>query len=430
MGVNVVLLPAKTALLAGDGKASVVAVLSTSAMIVAAIANIIFGALSDLTRSRFGRRSPWIIGGSVLAAAAMMFVSWAPTVPLLIVGWCVYQCFLNAIVAPLIAVITDRTAPKFRGTISAMYALGYSVGIYGGQMIGARFLTDQSMGFTVLAVLTLIGGPLAALIMHEGSSLAMPRKRFTAQMFWEHFSFPTRHCRDYYLALFGKFLIVAAKFAISGFQLYILTDYMMQSADGAKHYVSVISMCMMVTAIAMTVIAGPISDRIGSRKIPVIACSLLVAVGSIIPFFSNDPKMMIAYALVAGTGMGAYNAVDQALNGGVAVQGHRRQGSGHSEPCQYRWPGARSGACRHADQYVWLPCALPVGCRLFAARRAVDRLHQVGEIKAPDAMIDASINQGAGGETWSWKLRTGPCRPHPDALRGQSGGRWSVDGGG
>ena len=229
-------------------------------------------------------------------------------------GWCVYQCFLNAIVAPLIAVITDRTAPKFRGTISAMYALGYSVGIYGGQMIGARFLTDQSMGFTVLAVLTLIGGPLAALIMREGSSLAMPRKRFTAQMFWEHFSFPTRHCRDYYLALFGKFLIVAAKFAISGFQLYILTDYMMQSADGAKHYVSVISMCMVVTAIAMTVIAGPISDRIGSRKIPVIACSLLVAVGSIIPFFSNDPKMMIAYALVAGTGMGAYNAVDQALN--------------------------------------------------------------------------------------------------------------------
>ena len=147
MGVNVVLLPAKTALLAGDGKASVVAVLSTSAMIVAAIANIVFGALSDLTRSRFGRRSPWIIGGSVLAAAAMMFVSWALTVPLLIVGWCVYQCFLNAIVAPLIAVITDRTAPKFRGTISAMYALGYSVGIYGGQMIGARFLTDQSMGY-------------------------------------------------------------------------------------------------------------------------------------------------------------------------------------------------------------------------------------------------------------------------------------------
>ena len=44
-------------------------------------------------------------------------------------------------------------------------------------------------------------------------------------------------------------------------------------------------------------------------------------------------------------------------------------------------------------------------------------------------MIDASINQGAGGETWSWKLRTGPCRPHPDALRGQSGGSWSVDGG-
>ena len=315
MGVNVVLLPAKTAQLAGaDGKASVVAMLSTSAMLVAAVANIIFGALSDLTRSRFGRRTPWICAGSVLAAVSLLFVGSASSVPMLIVGWCVFQCFLNAIVAPLIAVITDRTAPKYRGTISAMYALGYSVGIYGGQMIGARFLEHVSLGFMVLAALTLIGGPLASVIMREGSSLAMPKKRFTAKMFMEHFVFPVHDCLDYYLALFGKFFIVAAKFAISGFQLYILTDYMMQDDKGAAHYVTIISMCMMVTAIAMTVIGGPLSDRIGSRKIPVIVCSLLVAIGSIVPFFSNDPRMMIVYALVAGTGMGAYNAVDQALN--------------------------------------------------------------------------------------------------------------------
>lgn len=314
MGVNVILLPAKTAALAGDTKASVIALLSTSAMIVAAIANIVFGALSDLTRSRFGRRTPWICAGSVLASASMLLVSWAPNVPMLIAAWCIFQCFLNAIVAPLIAVITDRTAPKFRGTISAMYALGYSIGIYGGQMIGARFLGNVQTGFFVLATLTLIGGPLASVIMREGSSLNMPKKAFSASMILEHFVFPVHDCLDYYLALFGKFFIVAAKFAISGFQLYILTDYMMQDAKGAAHYVGIISMCMMTTAIIMTLIGGPLSDRMGSRKIPVIACSLLVAIGSIIPFFSNNPRMMIVYALVAGTGMGAYNAVDQALN--------------------------------------------------------------------------------------------------------------------
>lgn len=96
--------------------------------------------------------------------------------------------------------------------------------------------------------------------------------------------------------------------------LYILTDYMKQNQSGAAYYVSLISLCMMVTAIVMTVIAGPISDKIKSRKIPVIVSSLLVAIGSAIPFFWNDPRMMIVYALIAGTGMGAYNSVDQALN--------------------------------------------------------------------------------------------------------------------
>ncbi|NMM98864.1 MULTISPECIES: MFS transporter [Bifidobacterium] len=314
MGVNVVLLPAKTAELAGDSKAAVVAALSTSAMIVAAIANILFGALSDLTRSRWGRRTPWIVCGSVLAAASMMLVNVATNVAMLIVTWCVYQCFLNAIIAPLIAVLADRTAPKFRGAITSMYALGYSVGIYTGQMIGARFLTNVTLGFIVLSVLTLLSGPIAAVLMREPSSLAMPKKSFDSKVFVEHFTFPVKGCRDYYLALFGKFLIVAAKFAISGFQLYILMDYMNQTKEGAAGYVTIMSMCMMVTAIVMTIISGPIADKIGSRKLPVIVSSLLVAVGSIIPFFSNDPHMMIAYALVAGTGMGAYNSVDQALN--------------------------------------------------------------------------------------------------------------------
>lgn len=314
MGVNVVLLPAKAAVIDPDSKAAIVAVLSTSAMIVAAIANIIFGALSDLTRSRWGRRTPWIVCGSVLAAASLVLVSLAPNTMMLIISWCVYQCFLNAIVAPLIAVLADRTAPKFRGTITSMYALGYSVGIYGGQMIGARFLGNISTGYYVLAALTLLAGPLAAVLMREQSSLCMPRKSFTWRTFIDHFSFPTKGAKDYYLALFGKFLIVAAKFSISGFMLYILTDYMKQNQSGAAYYVSLISLCMMVTAIVMTVIAGPISDKIKSRKIPVIVSSLLVAIGSAIPFFWNDPRMMIVYALIAGTGMGAYNSVDQALN--------------------------------------------------------------------------------------------------------------------
>lgn len=314
MGTNVVLLPAKTAQIAPDDKAAIIALLSTTAMIVATIANIVFGALSDLTRSRWGRRTPWIIAGSIVTAVMLLVMNVVPNVPLLIVAWSVYQLGLNAIIAPFVAIMADRVAPKYRGTVTSMYAFGYSVGIYTGQMIGAQFLGNLSVGFWILAGMTLIAGPLAAILMREKSSLGMPRQKFDGHVFAEHFSIPLHHARDYYLALFGKFLIMAAKFSITGFQLYILTDYMKLDTEGSAYYVSIISLCMMITAIGMTVLTGLISDKIGSRKVPVAVSALLIAAGSLVPFFSPSPTLMIVYAVLAGMGLGAFNSVDQALN--------------------------------------------------------------------------------------------------------------------
>ena len=123
VGVQGVLLPSKVAMIAPSSKESIIAVLSTSAMIVAALANIVFGALSDLTRSRWGRRTPWIVFGSIACAVMLIVVNMANTVALLVLAWCVYQLFLNAIVAPSIAILSDMTAPKNRGLITSIYAL-------------------------------------------------------------------------------------------------------------------------------------------------------------------------------------------------------------------------------------------------------------------------------------------------------------------
>lgn len=314
LGVQAVLLPSKVAVIAPSSKESVIAILSTSAMIVAALANIVFGALSDLTRSRWGRRTPWIVFGSIACAVMLIVVNMANTVVLLVLAWCIYQLFLNAIVAPSIAILSDMTAPRNRGVITSIYALGYSIGLYGGQIIGAQFLNKVTAGFIVMALLTLIAGPVGALGMREQSSLDMPKSRFDMHMVIDHFSFPVHHARDYYLALCGKFVIVSANFAISGYQLYILTDYMKQDSSQTSRLVSMISLCLMVTAIVMSAVAGPIADRIQRRKLPVVIASLFIAVGAFIPFLDNHPWTMIAYGVIGGIGMGTYNAVDQALN--------------------------------------------------------------------------------------------------------------------
>lgn len=314
LGVNAVLLPAKVQQVAPSDKAQIVALLASAAMIVATLANIIIGGLSDLTRSRWGRRTPWIIAGSVGGLVTLLWFNAASSVIMMVVSWCFYQVFLNAIVAPLLAFLQDRVAPKHRGTISSIYAFGYVIGQYGGQVLGAQFLSTVGTGIIVMGVLTLFAGPLAAVIVREPSSKAMPKKHFTFDMFVQNFVFPIHHARDFYLALFGKMMINTATTAIMGYQLYILSDYIKLNTSGQQKYVSIISTLMMITAIVMSITAGPISDKIKSRKIPVFTAALLVAIGVAMPAFSNAPWTMIVYGLVAGLGMGIFFSVDQALN--------------------------------------------------------------------------------------------------------------------
>lgn len=314
LGVNAVLLPARVAEIAPQEKTGVVALLATVAMIVATIANVLIGAFSDLTRSRWGRRAPWLIVGSIGSAVMLLVVGRAESVGQLVLSWAVYQVFLNAIVAPLLAVISDRIAPRHRGTISSIYAFGYSAGLYGGQIIGAQFLDGLWVGFIVLAALTLLSGPVAVLLLREPSSRDLPRRTLSKAMLLDSFSLPRHDCRDYYLALFGKFLIISATFAISGYQLYILTDYMRLGEGSTAGYISSIATILMVTALVMSAVSGPVSDRIGRRKLPVVVAGVLVAIGVLVPAISASPWTMLVYAVIAGVGMGAFNAVDQALN--------------------------------------------------------------------------------------------------------------------
>ena len=313
-GTATVLLPARVAVIDPGNKANIVAMLSVSAMIVATIANILIGAFSDLTRSVLGRRTPWLIVGSICSAATLVIMGRTESVPLLLFEWCIFQLFLNAIVAPLLAVISDRIAPAHRGTISSIYAFGFTLGIYGGQFVNARFLGDVTFGFNVMAIVILLSGPVAALLMREHSSKPMPKRQFSREMVLDNFSVPRRNARDYYLALFGKLTIMTATFAIQGYQLYILTDYLKISKDDVGHQLGTISIILMITALAMAVVAGPVSDKIGSRKGPVMLAGLLVAIGALVPFFSVAPWTMLVYALISGLGSGIFNSVDQALN--------------------------------------------------------------------------------------------------------------------
>ncbi|MDC0609626.1 MFS transporter [Vibrio sp.] len=325
MGINSVLNPAKLSYIIGDSSKvnSLLALLGTLGAITSTITTIVIGALSDLTRSRWGRRTPWIISGSFLTSAVILGlgkIDSSENLTYFIILWCLLQTFINFIVAPLIAVIADQTAPKHRGLISSIYAAGFIIGQYGGPVVGGFFLSDVNpslvdTGYNAMAILMLVSGPIAAILMKEKSSLDMPKQgELNWDFFMKYFVFPVKKARDFYLALFGKMLINITLTAFSVYQLFFLTTGMGLNNTSSGKFISLMGVATMVTALVFAPISGPIADKLKTRKKPVAFSALLISLGTLLPYLSGEPSSMIWYGVIAGIGSGIFFSVDQALN--------------------------------------------------------------------------------------------------------------------
>ena len=72
---------------------------------VSVVANPAFGAISDRTTSRYGRRVPWVVAGAVGGAIGLAILSGAHVIALMLIGWCLMQLFGNALLAAATAVV-------------------------------------------------------------------------------------------------------------------------------------------------------------------------------------------------------------------------------------------------------------------------------------------------------------------------------------
>ncbi|KRM62731.1 multidrug-efflux transporter [Paucilactobacillus vaccinostercus DSM 20634] len=317
-GLAITLLPAKIGQIDPSHKVAWVATFSATAMVVAAISNIIVGALSDRTRTKIGKRTPWIIGGTVFTIIFFYLISISTSIQMMLVLYALYQIALNSCVASLAAFIPDRVAPEHRGTASSFVGIAATLGNSGAGLIAAHFIIHINFGIYVFAGVAILFEVIALLLIKEPGNVDEPREKLNkASSIFKTFALPIKGAHDFYLALSGRLMFTSALNMITGFQLYILTDYMHLGTGKTASTISLISTIMLITGVICGVIAGPFADKIGRYKLPVAICMMMVGFGAFFPFFDAHPWTMMVFTFINGIFNGAYNAVDQALT--VAV---------------------------------------------------------------------------------------------------------------
>ncbi|MDT0197372.1 MFS transporter [Arthrobacter sp. AB6] len=292
-------------------KEAILSLVTACGAAVSLVANPLFGALSDRTTSRYGRRAPWVLAGAVLAAAALLAMSGAATVALMVLFWCLVQLGANAAYAAITAAVPDRVPVKQRGGVGGLAAMGQTLGILAGAVFGAAVSGNFMVGYWLCAAALLVS--VLPYLFHRNDP-ALPKGKlpaFRPGEFVRGFWVSPRAYPDFAWAWLTRFLVNVGNQLTIVYLLFFLRDIIRHEdpAAGVLVLTGIYAVMVMVTA----VVAGPWSDRVGRRKPFVIGSSVTIAMaGAIMAFFPVWPGAL-AGAAVLGIGFGAYLAVDFAL---------------------------------------------------------------------------------------------------------------------
>ena len=306
------LVAAKIAILDPGDKVLLYGLAAALSAIVSTISLFVWGVVSDRTRSRFGRRIPWVAFGGVGGAIGLVLMGLSPSVFTLIASLLLYGILFSALPAALLATFPNRVPQVKRGTLSAVYGGGQVFGGAVGVIIGSRFLGDPSPLFPVLAIVMLIGALLFVFIAPDNGNKDEVRAKLDARGLTDAIKFSSK-APDFYWAFVGRFLLLLGLYMVTTFTQYILTDYIHLSLKNTENVVAISGLASLVTIVIGSVVSGPISDRIKRRKLPILIASALFAIGVLVPFFLPTATGMIISGAVCGLGLGAFLSVDAAL---------------------------------------------------------------------------------------------------------------------
>jgi MFS family permease len=289
------------------------AIVMTSSSIATLFVQPIVGAFSDRTRSRMGRRSPYIVIGGAAGGLFLIGLQGLSSILWITVFWVLAQVCLNSLQGPVSTLVSDRFETSSRATASAFLGVGTAVGGTFGVVIAGQLLDRLGVGYTIFGMAIIVAAVLFVLTNREYPTKDQPKVTIAWGAFFRSFWVSPRKHPDYGWAFGGRFVMILGYQGIQAYQLYILKEYIGLSDQEAGAFAGTLALITMVTLTTATLIAGKFSDTLGRRKIFVFASSVVMAGALAFPLISPTTTGMIAYAIVVGLGYGVYMAVDMAL---------------------------------------------------------------------------------------------------------------------
>ncbi|MET0724877.1 MAG: MFS transporter, partial [Leifsonia sp.] len=210
------------------------------------------GIWSDRTRSRFGRRRPFIVGGIVVGLIGLAIIGFAPSIPIMIVGWTIAMFGWANVGSAVLFIQADQLPDEQRGRVSAVTGVAAQVAaIMGIGLVYAVVHTSMALVFLVPGI---VGGILSLGFVFFGKdadsrTLDLPSDRISLKKVFGAFVFNPRKYPDFGWNWLGRFIFFVGLYFNTTFGTFFYAQRLDKPISEVAGTVAIIGLLGIVAAV-------------------------------------------------------------------------------------------------------------------------------------------------------------------------------------
>lgn len=292
-------------------KNSYLGLVTAAGLVVALLVQPLAGGISDRSRSRWGRRRPFIALGTLLDFVFLALVGLAGGFWLLFAGYCLLQASSNIAHGPYQGLLPDVVPENKRGLASGVKNLVELVGLVLCSQVVGKLLGQDN----VWAVLLLIAGVLAVsllitLLFVREAAAGGAGEAAVPPLNLRRVGDALRPFSPFERYVTSRFLILAGLASVRTFAQFYLQDVleMPNPAAAAGNLMTILGLCVLLTVFP----AGYLADRLGAKRLNVLA-ALIGSIGIVLIAGARSYDMIVVYGAVVGAALGVFLSANWAL---------------------------------------------------------------------------------------------------------------------
>ena len=271
------------------------------------------GVWSDRTRTRIGRRRPFMIGGMIVGVISLVWMAVAPSIVLLGLGWILAQWGWGTVFSNLGISTADRLPESQRGKVAGLTGFATQIAPVFGVILTSGFTGNPLLLFLLPGAVGVVLVTLFVTLVHEDDSRGLPRERIGFAGLLGKYLYNPRRYPDFSWNWLGRFLFYFGLTLNTTFTAFFFASRLGVPVTQVAGIIAALGGAGVLAVTAGAIGGGFLSDRFRRRKVFVLLGGALMAAGMLTMALAPGLPALITGSLIVSTGIGAFSAVDQAL---------------------------------------------------------------------------------------------------------------------